>query len=94
MLASGTGRPARQHVCLRECTTRDTEGFNKAVCEFYLNDAPNSPDDKLTENWKLSSGQRAVNHLAGQSCNNLAGVTACTWNPDFEPRNPATMTTP
>ena len=39
----GSGRPNRQRVCLRECTTRDTEGFNKALCEYPLNDAPNSP---------------------------------------------------
>ena len=30
----GSGRPNRQKVCLRECTTRDTEGFNKALCEL------------------------------------------------------------
>jgi hypothetical protein len=28
----------------------------------------------------------------GQSCSNLAGITACMWNPDFEPRLPETLT--
>jgi hypothetical protein len=91
-LPGGTGRPNRQRVCLRECTTRDTEGFNKALCEYFINDAPNSPDDKLTEAWSMSTGQPPVAQLKGQTCNNLAGITACMWNPDFEPRLPETLT--
>ncbi len=92
-LPGGTGRPNRQRVCLRECTTRDTEGFNKALCAYYINDAPNSPpEDGLTESWVMSTGQQAVNEIKGQTCNNLAGITACMWNPDFEPRLPETLT--
>jgi hypothetical protein len=33
-----------------------------------------------------------VAQIKGQTCNNLAGITACMWNPDFEPRLPETLT--
>jgi hypothetical protein len=88
----GSNRPNRQRVCLRECTLRDTEGFNGALCNYPINDADqNMNPDKLGLEWRMSTGQVPVFELRGQTCNNLANVTACMWNPDFEPRNPDTV---
>lgn len=89
----GSGRPNRQRVCMRECTTRDTEGFNKALCSYFINDKPATPE-VTQEKWRFSAGQLEVDKLDGQSCSNLSGITACMWNPDFEPRDPATRTVP
>jgi hypothetical protein len=82
----GSGRPNKQRVCVRECTTRSTEAYNKSLCEFYVK------AEGLTSGMATFSGiQVPVENLSGQTCNNLAGVTACTWNPDFEPRDPNQM---
>ena len=81
----GSSRPNRQRACMRECTTRDTDGFNKSLCEYYLN---GGGEDGVTPAWSMSKGQMPVEDLKGQTCSNLTGITACQWNPDFEPRNP------
>jgi hypothetical protein len=72
-------RPAKQRVCLRECTTRQTVQYNNELCKFPLNE---------TKAYPFSEGQRAVDVLEGQSCVALGNATACQWNPDFEPRHP------
>ena len=85
----GSGRPNRQKVCMRECTTRDTEGFNKAVCELLPQRRAQQPRRQADRELDDSApGRSAVNQLIGQTCSNLAGITACMWNPDFEPRDP------
>ena len=75
-----SNRPNKQRICLRECTTRDTQQFNNALCSYPLNEAEKP--------YKFSDGQIDTPGLAGQSCVALANATACMWNPDFEPRDP------
>jgi hypothetical protein len=89
-------RTDKQRVCVRECSTRNTDNKNQAICNYALNDgaelpAPNT--GKATE-FPFSEGQPPARNFPGQTCNNLAGVTACTWNPDFEPRSESSMWPP
>lgn len=79
-----SNRPNKQRVCLRECTTRDTQQFNDALCNYQLNES----DNGNAKAYPFSGGQRAVGVMEGQSCVALANATACQWNPDFEPRDP------
>ena len=89
-----SGRTEKQRVCVRECSTRNTENKNAAICGFPLNDGLEAgPAGKPTE-YPFSAGQPPTLGFPGQSCNNLGGVTACTWNPDFEPRSEASMWPP
>jgi hypothetical protein len=81
-----SGRPNRQRVCLRECTTRSTEAFNKSLCDYYVK-AEGLSSDMAT----FSGTQVPIDRLSGQTCTALAGATACQWNPDFEPRSPDQM---
>ncbi|HEY0705966.1 MAG TPA: hypothetical protein VGG33_04175 [Polyangia bacterium] len=88
-LCSST-RPARQRVCLRECTTRNTEAENNQICDYDLN------DDKTPVQGDVQFGKNngPVRSIKGQTCNNLQGATSCSWNPDFEPRGPTSTWPP
>ena len=89
-----SGRSEKQRVCVRECSTRNTENKNAAICNYPLNDGQETgPAGKPTE-YPFSAGQPATVKFPGQTCNNLGGVTACTWNPDFEPRSETSMWPP
>jgi hypothetical protein len=89
-----TGRAEKQRVCVRECSTRNTENKNFAICNFPLNDGLDIPNTGKPTEYSFSAGQPATLNFPGQSCNNLGGVTACTWNPDFEPRSETSMWPP
>jgi len=91
-----SGRAEKQRVCVRECSTRNTENVNAALCGYALNDGLEKTGmgaGQPTE-YPFSEGQPATNNFPGQTCNNLGGVTACTWNPDFEPRSPTSVWPP
>lgn len=83
-----SSRPNAQRVCLRECTTRNTDAENQKICEWDFNDAESSPagDGKFDFDVLFGAGQPVTGNLPGQTCNNLQGATSCSWNPDFEPR--------
>jgi hypothetical protein len=84
-------RANAQRVCLRTCATANTDLQNKQICDWPFNDDLSSPagDGKFQGQFKLGSNSgTATDGIPGQSCNNLQGATACTWNPDFEPRGP------
>jgi hypothetical protein len=91
-LCSST-RPNRQRVCLRECTTRNTEAENREICGYQLNDEKSPPMEGADAPYrgaiKFGSNADATDKLPGQTCNNLQGATACSWNPDFEPQGPS-----
>jgi hypothetical protein len=91
-----SGRSEKLRVCVRECSTRNTENLNAAICNYQLNDGQEKTGmgAGVPTEYPFSEGQPATNNFPGQSCNNLGGVTACTWNPDFEPRNPEAMWPP
>jgi hypothetical protein len=91
-----SGRAEKQRVCVRECSTRNTENMNAAICTFPLNDGleKTGMDAGKPTDMTFSVGQPATRELPGQTCNNLGGVTACSWNPDFEPRSPTAMWPP
>ncbi len=91
-----SGRAEKQRVCVRECSTRNTENVNAALCGYQLNDGLEKSGmgaGQPTE-YPFSEGQPPTNAFPGQTCNNLGGVTACTWNPDFEPRSPTSVWPP
>jgi len=78
-------RPNAQRVCLRECTTRNTDEQNRVICDWNFN------DDQSTVHYPVKPGSTTselVDNIPGQTCNNLQGATACSWNPDFQPRGP------
>jgi hypothetical protein len=88
-----SGRAEKQRVCVRECSTRNTENLNAAICNYPLNDGQEKMGGTPSE-YPFSEGQPPTNAFPGQTCNNLGGVTACSWNPDFEPRSPGSMWPP
>jgi hypothetical protein len=80
-------RPNAQRVCLRECTTRNTDAQNQQICNWSFNDEGSLPSGAKPGDIQLGSNQPApTDNIEGQTCNNLQGATSCTWNPDFEPR--------
>jgi hypothetical protein len=89
-----SGRSEKQRVCVRECSTRNTENKNAAICNFPLNDGQDKGPSGTPTEFPFSAGQPGTLKFPGQTCNNLGGVTACTWNPDFEPRSEASMWPP
>jgi hypothetical protein len=91
-----SGRTEKQRVCVRECSTRNTENDNTAICTYPVNDGlgKKAPDTGKATDYSFYAGQPATQKFPGQTCNNLGGVTACTWNPDFEPRSEASMWPP
>jgi len=78
------GGSSKRNVCLRECSTQNTDGHNRLACNFPLNLQGNGEGKPFT----MSTGQGEAAAHTGQQCYTSAGVTACQWNPDFEPRNP------
>jgi hypothetical protein len=89
--------PERQRVCLRECKLADTQFFNRALCDYPLNIKPDTMGGTSTA-YSLGEGLPARTAVVGQTCTSIvpfavSGVTAsavvtCSWNPDFEPRDP------
>jgi hypothetical protein len=89
--------PERQRVCLRECKLADTQFFNRALCDYPLNIKPDAMGGTSTA-YSLGEGLPARTTVTGQTCTSIvpfavSGVTAsavvtCSWNPDFEPRDP------
>ena len=91
--ACGSGRPGRQKVCVRECTTRDTEGFDKARVRLLPQRRARTADDEATAGLEDEhrSATRSTSCRVRPATTSRASPPAC-WNPDFEPRDPATMT--
>jgi hypothetical protein len=91
-----SSRPNRQRVCLRECTTRNTDPENRQICDYDLNDSGSSPkgDGAFEGDVRFGTNAGAVRSVKGQTCNNLQGATSCSWNPDFEPRGPDSVWPP
>jgi len=79
------GGSSKRNVCLRECSTQNTDGHNKLACNYPLNALANGE----AKGFAMSSEQAAAGVHTGQQCYTAVGVTACQWNPDFEPRNPS-----
>jgi hypothetical protein len=78
------GGSSKRNVCLRECSTQNTDGHNRLACDYALN----AQDGGNPKGFSMSDGEPAFDSHQGQQCYTSAGVTACQWNPDFEPRNP------
>jgi hypothetical protein len=72
-----TSIPDKQRVCLRSCSSRNTDFQNEAICKVEL-DAPVT----------LSDGIRDKTDFPGTICFTAGGASGCAWNPDFEPRDP------
>jgi hypothetical protein len=79
------GGSSKRNVCLRECSTQNTDGHNRLACNYQLNAQANG--DAM--GYSMSLGQAPSGVHTGQQCYTSVGVTACQWNPDFEPRNPS-----
>jgi hypothetical protein len=91
-----TVQPDRQRVCLRECKTTDTLNTNQALCDFPINIKPDASGNPSTA-FSFGEGLQPKSAVVGEICSvttppAVSGltktVTACTWNPDFEPRDP------
>jgi len=90
-------QPERQRVCLRECKTGDTLNYNRAVCDAPLNLKPDMSGNPSTA-LSLGAGLPARAAITGQTCSSITppsvnglapgAVVTCSWNPDFEPRDP------
>jgi hypothetical protein len=99
-----TIQPDRQRVCMRECNTMNIVSpplVNRALCDFPLNLKADA-DGNATTAFSLSEGLPPVTAIPLQSCaitplafplSTATGVTtsitACSWNPDLDPRDPA-----
>jgi hypothetical protein len=99
-----TVQPDRQRVCMRECNTMNIvnpPNVNRALCDFPLNLKPDA-DGNATTAFSFSEGLPPVSMIARQSCSVTplafplatatgitSSITACSWNPDLEPGDPA-----
>jgi hypothetical protein len=78
----------KRRVCTRACNSRDPDSKNLAVCNYRINDRdPASPDPKLGA-LQWHEDLAPMTEMNGQECYAGNSLTACAWNPDFEPRNP------
>lgn len=77
-----TSAGARQRVCMRPCNSRYTVAANAALCDYYLNGAPEAEHKAFS----FSDGQPARDKIEGQLCRSEA--TTCNWTAEFEPRDP------
>ncbi len=68
----------KQWVCVRTCSSQDSENKNKALCDYPL------VEDSSPLN--LSGKLQGVKALSGQRCTAINGFSACSWDPSFEPR--------
>ena len=90
--------PERGRVCLRECKLADTQSFNRALCDSPLNIKPDATSGALSTALVLGGGLPAKTAITQQVCSSIvapavngvtaSAVVACSWNPDFEPRDP------
>jgi hypothetical protein len=90
-------QPERQRVCLRECKVADTLNYNRALCDAPINIKPDMSGNSSTA-VILGAGLAARTAISGQSCSSItppsvnsvapSAVVTCSWNPDFEPRDP------
>jgi len=90
--------PERGRVCLRECKLADTQSFNRALCDSPLNIKPDTSGNPSTA-FMLGAGLPAKSAITQQVCSSIvapavngvtaSAVVACSWNPDFEPRDPS-----
>jgi hypothetical protein len=78
------GGSNKRNVCLRECSTQNTDGHNRLACDHPLNLQAYGEGRAL----EISIGAPALSAFKGQQCLTTTGVTGCQWNSDFEPRNP------
>ena len=72
-------------------TTKQPQALNSILLgAYYSHDlsAPNLDGKTFKGPIQLGSNSPATDQLQGQTCNVLQGATACSWNPDFEPRGP------
>jgi len=81
-----SSRANAQRVCLRECTTRNTDAQNKEICDYSFNDEGSLPSGMKLGDVQLGTNNPPTDNIPGQTCNNLQGATSCSWNPDFQPR--------
>jgi hypothetical protein len=77
--------PTRLRVCVRTCSSRNTEALNAAICAApvaLVGSSDPRPTITLTEN--------LVNFdpVKGTKCLSASGLTACIWDPAYEPRDP------
>ena len=89
--------PDRQRVCLRACNSGDPLGFNRALCDYPINLKPDMAGNPSTA-YSLGAGLSPRTQVVGEVCASIvpftvsgvaaSAVQACTWNPDFEPRDP------
>ncbi len=87
----------RQRVCLRECKSADTLNTNRAVCDYPINIKPDASGNPSTA-YSLGAGLPAKTAVVGEVCSTITppsvsgatatAVQACSFNPDFEPRDP------
>jgi hypothetical protein len=84
------GGANKRNVCLRDCSTQNTDGHNRLACDYPLNQQAGGAPMPLV----MSIGAPELPAFTGQQCMTNAGVTGCQWNPDFEPRNPSVWPKP
>lgn len=83
--------PTRLRVCLRTCSTRNTEAQNDAICNAPVAQiAGGKTADKIT----LTRESSPFNPVTGTKCLTANGPTACIWDPAYEPRDPKNIPLP
>jgi len=88
----------RQRVCLRSCNFRNTNAQNEAICDYQLNQKPDMSGGPVT-GFSFSAGQPVRTAITTQMCTAVVSTSttttsttttsACNWNAEFEPRDPA-----
>lgn len=74
-ITSVPATPRRLGVCVRQCSTGRPPSWNQEVCSMPL---------RMDVNEKIKDADVSK----GTSCVSRNGVTGCTWDPSFEPRDP------
>jgi len=88
----------RQRVCMRSCNFRNTTAQNVAICDYQLNQKPDMSGGPVT-GFSFSDGQPIRTAITGQMCASIVSTAStttsttttntCSWNQEFEPRDPA-----